>query len=210
MNKNNNNFFNNETNNYVSDFIKPKNNESALINRCKILNFKEIVLFYDIKNIKDNYETIKDDKINIKHGTIINENISINKLRKLNSKDNIVTINYLKIYNNFKEIIENSKNVYVYNFEFLERIDYIHQRNSGLNHVLIKIMKENNIKPVFNFSEYIKEDNKTKSIILGRLKQNIKLFKKNKINYKIYSFANNTTEIKSSINSLILSLEKNK
>ncbi len=63
------------------------------------------------------------------------------------------------------------------------------QRNSGFNQVLAKIAKKNNIQIAINLDEII--DSKTgpieKAKILARIKQNIKLCSKNKIQMKFIS-----------------------
>ena len=59
------------------------------------------------------------------------------------------------------------------------------QRESGLNHILCKIAKENNITLAVDLQEFREEkDKKQRAIMLSRLIQNIKLMKKakNKIN----------------------------
>jgi RNase P/RNase MRP subunit p30 len=59
------------------------------------------------------------------------------------------------------------------------RKDFFKQRNSGLNSVLAKIAKKNNISIGINLDELI--DFEKKAEILARVKQNIKLCNKNKI-----------------------------
>ena len=60
-----------------------------------------------------------------------------------------------------------------------KRKDFQKQRNSGLNHVLAKIAKKNNVKIGINIDEII--DSKDKSEILARVKQNIMICNKNKL-----------------------------
>lgn len=65
------------------------------------------------------------------------------------------------------------------------RKDFQKQRNSGLNQVLAKIAKKNKIKIGINFDEIIESKNlKEKSEILARIKQNIFLCNKNKVQMK--------------------------
>ena len=63
-----------------------------------------------------------------------------------------------------------------------ERKDKLKQRNSGLNHVLAKIAKKNNISIGINLDEII--ESKEKSKILARISQNIKLCNKSKLKMK--------------------------
>lgn len=64
------------------------------------------------------------------------------------------------------------------------REDFQKQRNSGLNHVLAKIAKKNNVSIGINFEEIVNSKAKEKSIILARTEQNIRLCNKNKLKMK--------------------------
>ena len=68
-----------------------------------------------------------------------------------------------------------------------KRKDPQKQRNSGLNQVLAKIAKKNNIEIGINLDEIIESTKKEKSEILARVKQNIKICNKNKIKMKFIS-----------------------
>ena len=65
-----------------------------------------------------------------------------------------------------------------------KRKDKQKQRNSGLNQVLAKIAKKKNITIGINLDEIIESKGKSRSLILARVKQNIKLCNKNKIAMK--------------------------
>ncbi|RLG10653.1 hypothetical protein DRN73_07270 [Candidatus Pacearchaeota archaeon] len=64
------------------------------------------------------------------------------------------------------------------------RKDRQKQRNSGFNQVMAKIAKKNNIKIGICLDEIIKSKSKQKADILARIRQNIKLCSKNKLNMK--------------------------
>ena len=69
--------------------------------------------------------------------------------------------------------------------------DRLKQRDSGLNHILCRIAKENNITLAIDLNELVKEgDKKTKAEILGRIIQNIKLIKKYKNRFKLVNYRN--------------------
>ncbi len=59
------------------------------------------------------------------------------------------------------------------------RKDFMKQRDSGMNEILMRIMKKNKIKLGIDFDEILKSKNKER--IFSRLKQNIFLVKKGKI-----------------------------
>lgn len=64
------------------------------------------------------------------------------------------------------------------------RKDRQKQRESGFNQVLAKIAKKKNVTIGINLNEIIDSKKKEKSKILGRVRQNIKLCNKNKLNMK--------------------------
>jgi RNase P/RNase MRP subunit p30 len=83
----------------------------------------------------------------------------------------------------------------IYSLEDNVRRDFIHQRASGLNHVLCKLVKENNITIGFSLNTILNSDDK--SVILGRMIQNIKICRKFKVKTAIASFAQNPLEMRS-------------
>ncbi|MFQ5531651.1 MAG: hypothetical protein ACE5ES_03495 [Candidatus Nanoarchaeia archaeon] len=72
------------------------------------------------------------------------------------------------------------------------RKDFQKQRNSGLNQVLAKIAKKNNIVIGIDLNEIINSKGKSKSDILARIRQNINLCKKNKLNIKFITLNKKT------------------
>lgn len=77
------------------------------------------------------------------------------------------------------------------------RKDFQKQRNSGFNQVLAKIIKKKNMVLGINLDEIVEERNlKNKAEILARLRQNIFLCKKNKIQMRfIVKKEQNTRDI---------------
>lgn len=74
------------------------------------------------------------------------------------------------------------------------RKDFMHQRNSGLNHVLCALAKENNVAIGFSFSAILRAQHRDK--MLGRIMQNILLCRKYKLPMVIGSFAKNSWELR--------------
>lgn len=62
-----------------------------------------------------------------------------------------------------------------------ERKDFSKQRNSGLNHVLARIAKKNNIPIGINLDEIIEARNTKRAEILARVIQNIRICNKQKL-----------------------------
>lgn len=78
-----------------------------------------------------------------------------------------------------------------------DRRDYTKQRDSGLNEVVAKIFKKNKISLGFRVNELI--DSKHKDRILSRLKQNIKICARLKVQIKFIDASNdfNLIDLKS-------------
>lgn len=80
-----------------------------------------------------------------------------------------------------RKILEKEKiDVLLINQKF--RKDYQKQRNSGFNQVLAKLAKKNKVLIGINLDEVIDSSLKEKALILARIKQNIFLCKKDKLN----------------------------
>ncbi len=71
------------------------------------------------------------------------------------------------------------------------RKDFQKQRNSGLNHVLAKLAKKNEVIIGINLDEIISLEGKEKARILSRVVQNIKLCNKNKLKMKFITLNKN-------------------
>ncbi len=85
-----------------------------------------------------------------------------------------------------RKILEKEKiNVLLLNQS--QRRDRPKQRGSGLNHVLAKIAKKKGVDIGINLDEILQAKGKEKSNILARIRQNIKLCNKNKLNMKLLS-----------------------
>ena len=74
------------------------------------------------------------------------------------------------------------------------RKDFMHQRNSGLNHVLCALAKENNVAIGFSFSSILHAEKR--AVLLGRIMQNILLCRKYKIPMVIGSFAKEEWDVR--------------
>jgi len=91
----------------------------------------------------------------------------------------------------FNRLILENKKVRMLILSHINKKDKLKQRDSGLNEVLCKIAKQNNITLAIDLDELKKEkDKKTKAEILSRILQNIKLIKKYKNDFKILNYKN--------------------
>lgn len=102
-----------------------------------------------------------------------------NKIKEINSKERIIFSSEDDELN--RKVLEKLKiDICLLNQQ--QRKDFLKQRNSGLNQVLAKIAKKNKIIIGINLDEIILAKGLDKSKILARVKQNITLCNKNKVN----------------------------
>ena len=85
------------------------------------------------------------------------------------------------------------------NPERLTKKDHMHYRNSGFNHITARFCKENNIALIIDLNELKNKIKKKKelSLQLGRIKQNIKIAEKFKLNIVVTNFPKKVSEIES-------------
>jgi RNase P/RNase MRP subunit p30 len=74
----------------------------------------------------------------------------------------------------------------VFGLELVQKADFIHQRNSGLNHIVCSLAKENNVTVGFSFVSAL---GKYGSRSMGRMSANIRLCRKYGVPMAIASLA---------------------
>ncbi len=79
-----------------------------------------------------------------------------------------------------RKILENPDVDILLSPELHNRKNYLKQRDSGLNEVLCKLARQNNIKIGINLDKIKRLDKKQKAIVLAKIRQNIQLCKKTK------------------------------
>ena len=192
------------------DIVIPSNNEKEFILLAEKLGYKTLCFLnnfdkylgkkkFESKNVKISCGLIADSK-NIDRIKNILEKLCFSS----ELKDKVLIA--IKSSENNREIIEGSKANIIFSLEENNKRDFMHQRASGLNHILCRLAEQNNVIIGFSLSSIL--DSKNKHIILGRIMQNIKLCRKYKTKTVIASFASNPYEIKSphDIISLFLAL----
>lgn len=93
-----------------------------------------------------------------------------------------------------RENIENTIIQNLYGAEELDEKDRTHQRGSGLNHVLAKILFEK--KKIYYFDLHTLLLEKDKAKLLGRMQQNKRFFDKYKVSYQLHSFAEHWNDLR--------------
>lgn len=178
------------------DFVVPNNNEGEFIAMAERLGYKELFFLYTpndylTKQKKSEKENNKANKIKIHNGVLADKNTLYKIQNKLKDKGAFVAI---KSSSNDKEAIEKSRIGMIFSFEESPRKDFIHQRASGLNHILCRVARENNVAIGFSIKSLLDAENKPE--LLGRIMQNMKLCRKFGVKTAIASFAKNPFEMR--------------
>src|SRR3989344_1273048 len=87
-----------------------------------------------------------------------------------------------------RAVINDRKVKVLINTENSSHKDFMHARNSGLNQVLCKILKERNIAVGFCFDSVYTKDGMERAILLGRMMQNVTLCRKFNVKMAIVDF----------------------
>jgi len=173
----------------MKDIVLPNNNEKKFIEIAGKLGYNELIFLYDYNEFLKKQNNKFDGKIKIKLGILSDPRNIYNLKNKF--KNVLITI---KSSENDREIIEKSKADLVFSLESTGKKDFMHQRGSGLNQVMCKLAKENNVAIGFSFSSILNSSKKYE--ILGRISQNIRLCRKYKVKTAIASFASKPYEMR--------------
>ncbi|MBI5390082.1 hypothetical protein HZB02_01200 [Candidatus Woesearchaeota archaeon] len=89
-----------------------------------------------------------------------------------------------------RQLMEQGKIQWMFGFEDLAWKDSMHQRRSGLDHVLCKIMQEKQIGYIITLA-HLRDEKR-----LGRILQNIKLCRKHKVAMMLATFAQSPDQLR--------------
>jgi len=169
------------------DIVFPKDNEKEFIKTAKVLGYTDIIFCYELKKFKD-IKKIEDKDLNIHYGILAN----FKDIAAAKSLSNFVIMN--ANIEDKRRIFEESKPDLIFSLEDELRSDFIYQRNSGLNQVLCKLAKKNEIEIGLSFSLIL--NSKKRHIILGRMMQNIRFGNKYDLDLVLASFAKDPFEMR--------------
>ena len=96
--------------------------------------------------------------------------------------------------NKNRRAVENKNVDILMSPEKIKKTDFMHSRDAGLNQVLCKLAKKNNVAIGFNFNDVLNSE--SRALVIGKMMQNVKLCRKYKVKMVIVSGANNEFELK--------------
>lgn len=171
-----------------TDIVFPKNNEHEFIAMAKKLGYSKLCFVYDDpEKIKEARKKYKDNSLII--FGVIGTYRTIPKVR--NTADLVI----VESSDSDRKLLENSEEIILVNVEETKKSDFMHQRASGLNHIMCSLAHKNDITLAFSFSKILNAPKRAE--LLGRIKQNIKLCRKYKVKTRIASFAETPYEMRS-------------
>ena len=172
------------------DIVIPNNNEEEFAEIALKLGYKKLYFLYDFNEYRDEIEkNLERLNIDFEIWLIVNKknlNNAVKKSKLLVAKSSA----------DDRELIESRKIKLIYGFEEIKRKDYLHQRASGLNHILCDIANKNNIAVGFSYSSLLNKNAQNVSVIKGRMIQNIGLCQKYKVRMMVGSFSSEPYEMR--------------
>jgi len=176
----------------MMDIVIPNDNEEEFIAIAHKLGYKTLYFLYDY----DNYQSKKKNFADIPGMKIVKGTLADSKnLKKIKNKTEEGVFVAAKSSDKDMEIMEGSLANLIFSFEENQRRDFIHQRASGLNHILCSLARKNNITVGFSFASILNAKNTYE--ILGRIMQNLRMCRQFKVKTVIASFAKNPYEMRS-------------
>ena len=162
------------------DVVFPDKNEKDFIDVAEALGYTGLIFVYEHKfpSQKEKFKT----KLKIHDALLVQP-------KKVISVKNKSALVFVQAEEDNRFVLEKARPDMVFAFEEAQKRDFMHQRGSGLNHILCRLAKENVVKIGFSFNSVLNSRGMTQAQILGRMHQNIQLCRKYKCRMVIASFA---------------------
>jgi len=171
------------------DIVFPSKNEIKFIHLASLLGYDGLCLCYSPKEFSQK----RIDELQSQSPIKLYSAVKLNKPNKKIKSDLIISEAKDEKYN--RQRLEKSNVNILFNLENQSGNDFIHQRNSGLNHILCNLASKNRVSIGISFSNLM---NKSFSpLLIGRISQNLRLCKKYKTKVIFASFAKDPYELRS-------------
>jgi RNase P/RNase MRP subunit p30 len=182
------------------DLVFPNGNELLFMQMAEKLSYSGICFVYEYNRFRpaadifsefsrsNLNQTSHNNKLDIYSGIIC----APKEIQKARNKADFVIVNDIE---NIRETVEKHKPDVLFGVEMQKKRDYMHQRNSGINQVVCDIANTKNVAFGIPFRWILEARNK--QILLGRIMQNLKLYKKYKSKIIFASFAERPMQMRS-------------
>jgi RNase P/RNase MRP subunit p30 len=170
------------------DIVFPSKNEQEFFDIAKKLGYAGLVLVY--KSVAEAKNCPKTAGLQIKTAVLAEPK----KAFDLRSKS---ILTFVKSSEQDRAVLERGSADALFGAETTQQKDYMHQRGSGLNHVMCELAQKKNVAIGFSFSSILEAKESQRSRIIGRMMQNIMLCRKYKVKTIIGSFAKDPWQMRS-------------
>jgi len=170
-----------------SDIVLPSGNEDALIKMAKYLGYSTLYLLYDKGDIP---KLVNHDAGITVHTAMVVPPKDVAQARKR------VGLVICHSAEDDRAVVEGAKPDAILGFELRQRKDFLNARNSGLNHVLCNIMRQNNVALALSLKAIL-HPKIPREELMGRIIQNIVLCRKYGVHVILGSFAQSTCQMRS-------------
>ncbi len=148
------------------DIVMPDGNEEEFVKVASALGYSGLCFFYPEKFSK------KDYGFDVFYASAKSGDLKVSSA-----------------IGDFRRLIERGSVNVMFDFEKIARKDSLHQRNSGVNHVLASLMNKKNVALGFSLYSLLESESFRRCQIMGRMMQNIKLSLKYDVSLCFASFA---------------------
>lgn len=154
------------------DLVFPRGNEERLFETARKLGFSEIIFCYRLddpllKERKGEVSRLQSGDITPMFAVYVKTQQDVQKARKFT--EHIVALGR-------REMFEDKRVKYIIGFESSKREDFVHHRNSGLTQVFLKNAIRTDKTLLVNISQL--RESKAPHVMLGRMMQNNRLYRK--------------------------------
>ena len=180
----------------ITDIVQPEGDEQHFFKIAKKLGYDNLTLLYPLK---------KAEKIAPSFSSLCDQarqqDISLALATTQNSKvfalHGISPLIIVAAHEDARSHIQKRATHIVYDLELTGQKEFIHHRNSGLNHVVCNLAKEKGVGIGFSICSLLTADPQYQALILGRMRQNAMFCARYGLKAIVASFAKNPLSMRS-------------
>lgn len=163
----------------VTDIVMPHGNEKQLLERAKKLGIHQLICLSTQPAIVD--------------GCVLGVIATPGKVQHAKKQAAITAV-----FSTDQDlhVVEHEKPTLLMNPEYADRADPLHQRASGLNHVLARMCTKNNVTVCFTIAPLLGLSPAKRAQVLGRISQNISICRQCNVPIKIATLASTPEELR--------------
>lgn len=155
----------------TTDIVMPDKNEQALIARAQLLGIDRLILLYAAPP------------------AILPKSAYVKLVPAILGAKGKVHLKIVRHSEHDVHTVEHDAPSTLFDLEMDTRADALHQRASGLNHVLARLCAKKHVAVAFSFASLLAANPQRRAVLLGRMMQNVRLCRKFRVPMRIASFA---------------------